>query len=132
VRNPLLIAPAHEADLERLRQLLANARASLVRGYAAAVALLPYPAPASDAAVHAAYMAFRREVDAYNAEIYRANMDPIQLENWTILEPDSAARLDLVHRLGGVGFSNYPPIAEWYAAVKQRRSYGALFQSEAA
>lgn len=129
--NPLLRSPAHEADLDRLRQLLADARASLTRGYAAAAALLPYPAPAAEsAAIHAAYMAFRREVDKYNAEVYRANMDPIQLENWKILEPDNATRLDLVHRLGGVGFSTHPPIAEWYAAVKQRRSYGALFQSE--
>lgn len=130
MRNPLLTAPAHEADLSRLRQLLADARTSLARGYALATAMLPYPVPTSDTAAHLAYMAFRQEVGKYNAEIYRANMDPVQLENWMILEPDSAARLDLVHRLGGVGFGQHPPIAEWYAAVKQRRSYGALFQSE--
>lgn len=130
MHNRLLIPPAQEAELERLRKLLADARGALERGYAAAAALLPYPAPPDELPwCHAAYMAFRRDADRFNAAIYRAHMDPEQLENWKILEPDAATRTDLVHRLGGVGYSSHPPIAQWYAAVKLRASYGPLFGS---
>lgn len=129
--KPTFMAPAHAADLDRLQKLLDDARAALARGYELAAAALPRPAPSSELPYcHDAYMLFRREVDRFNAEVYRAHMDPVQLENWTLLEPDPAVRLDLVHRLGGVGYNRHPPIAQWYADVKMRKSYGSLFQSE--
>ena len=127
--NPLLLAPAHEADLLQVKKLVADARAALDRGYSAAVAALPWPAPANELPhSHQAYMAFRREADPVYGEIYRLSLDRIRAENWAMIEPDSAERADLIHRLAGVGFSGWPPVAKWYAEVKLRKASGPLFQ----
>ena len=128
--NPLLRAPAHEEDLRRVGKLVAEARAALSRGYDVATALLQSrPIPSTHLpCCHDAYMAFRREVDPIYAQIYRLSLDVIQAENWAIIEPDSEVRMDLIHCLAGVGYCAHPPIAAWYADVKRRASYGALFQ----
>lgn len=129
MNTPLLLAPAQEEEVRRIAAEMAKAWDAVDRGLAAAEALLPRPVPVEELPhCHVAYQAFLRVTSEWAHRMQALYIDPARAESVRLAEPDTTRRLDLLHRLHGAGFSQHPPVAEWYRDVARRRALAPLFR----